>query len=306
MTVTPAHARPAPPPPIRITPRDRHLIHTVYTHRVLRRDQIERLYFPSKNTANARLRRLHLHGYLARRRLPVEYGQGSGQWLYMLARRGAQLLAQTQGIGIEDTAWRRSHNHVSTLFLEHTLMVNDFRIAMTLAAKQTGARIERWLREEDLKQRPDRVWLASTHGRRRQVALIPDAYCTLAESDRRAHFFLEADRATESNGRWSQKVEAYLAYVRSGGYARRYGSNCLRVLTVTTGEKRMLNLLRSTRRAGGGAMFWFTTLSQARAESILSAPIWRIPGQEAPSVLISPGTAPATAPMGSPILLYRS
>jgi len=294
------------PPPIRLTPRDRDLIDAVHSYRALRRDQVQRLFFPSKNTANARLQRLQQHGYLARRRLPVEYGQGSGQWLYMLARRGAQLVAQAEGIGIEEIGWRRSQCHVSSMFLEHRLMVNDIRIAMALATKQTGARIERWLREEDLKKQPDRVWIASRRGRRRRVALIPDAYCTLAEDDRRAHFFLEADRATESNGRWSQKVEAYLAYIRSGGYARRYGSNCLRVLTVTTGEKRLHNLMRSTQRVGGGAMFWFATLGQTRPETILKAPIWWIAGQEAPSALLSPGPAAATVPMGSPILLYRS
>ena len=302
----PSHRHRRSPPPIRLTPRDRDLIDAVYSYRVLRRDQLQRLYFPSKNTANARLQRLHQHGYLARRRLPVEYGQGSGQWLYMLARRGAQLVAQTQGIDVEESGWSRSQFHVSSMFLEHKLMVNDIRIAMALAANQTGVRVERWLREEDLKKQPDRVWIASRRGGRRRVALIPDAYCTLVEDDRRAHFFLEADRATESNGRWSQKVEAYLAYVRSGGYARRYGSDCLRVLTVTTGERRLRNLLRATQRVGGGAMFWFATLGQTRPETILKAPIWWIAGQEAPSALLSPGPAAATVPMGSPILLYRS
>ena len=154
-------------PSIRITPRDRDLVHTVYTHRVLRRDQLQRLFFPSKNTANLRLKLLHQHGYLARRRLPVEYGQGSSQWLYLLGGRGANLIAQVEGIDLEQLAWRRSHNHVSTMFLEHTLMVNDFRIAVQLAAQVAGHRIERWLREEELKAQPDRVWVETPRRRRR-------------------------------------------------------------------------------------------------------------------------------------------
>lgn len=293
-------------PPIRVTPRDRDLIHTIYTHRVLRRDQIERLYFPSKNTANARLAKLNQHGYLCRRRLPVEYGQGSSQWLYLLGSRGANLVAQVEGIDLEQLAWRRSHNHVSTMFLEHTLMVNDIRIAMQLGANRAGYRIERWLREEELKAQPDRVWIETAPGQRREVALVPDGYFALAFGQRRAHFFVEADRATESNGRWAQKVLAYLAYVRSGAYARRYGTDCLRVLTVTTSQQRLHNLLRTTRKTGGGSMFWFTTMDRATPEQMLQAPIWRIPGQEAPSALISPETRSTSAPFVAAMLLYRS
>jgi hypothetical protein len=58
-----------------------------------------------KNTANERLKRLHQHGYLARRRLPVEYGLGSRQALYLLARRGAQLVAQREGLDVAE-GWK--------------------------------------------------------------------------------------------------------------------------------------------------------------------------------------------------------
>jgi len=73
-----------PPPPMRLTPRDVALVTAIHAHRVLRRDQVQRLLFPSKNTTNERLKRLYQHGYLARRRLSVEYGLGSSQALYLL------------------------------------------------------------------------------------------------------------------------------------------------------------------------------------------------------------------------------
>ena len=77
---------------MRRTPRDIELVLAIHAHRVARRNQLQRLIFPSKNTANARLRHLHEHGYLARRRLPVEHGEGSSQYLYLLASRGAQVV----------------------------------------------------------------------------------------------------------------------------------------------------------------------------------------------------------------------
>ena len=290
--------------------RDVRLVVSVHQHRILRRDQLQRLHFPSKNTANARLRRLHAHGYLARRRLPVEDGQGSSQYLYMLASRGAQLVADRLGVDLAEIGWKRSQNHASSLFLDHTLMVNDVRIAVELAARRQGDRVQRWITEDELKRSPDRVQIEPERGRSRRVALVPDAYFCLAFGQRRAHFFLEADRATVPNRRWAQKVLAYLAYLRSGAYARRYGTDCLRVLTVTTSEKRMRNLMRTTQTAcadrNGVRLFWFTWLERATPKTILQAPLWHVPGKDEPMALISHQRVETPALRGTPVLLFRS
>ena len=121
----------------------------------------------------------------------------------------------------------------------------------------------------------------------RKVAVIPDGYFILELGERRAHFFLESDRATEANKRWGEKVQAYLEYTRSGQYAARYGARSLRVLTVTTGEKRLANLKRATEQAGGREMFWFSTVEQASEEQVLSAPIWQVGGQEGLQPLVT-------------------
>jgi hypothetical protein len=85
----------------------------------------------------------------------------------------------------------------------------------------------------------------------------------------------------------SEKVQAYLEYTRSGKYAERYGTRSLRVLTVTTGEKRLANLKRATEQAGGREMFWFTTVEQVGSgEGLLVAKIWQVAGQEGVSALI--------------------
>ena len=295
---------------VHLVARDQDLILWVYHLRVARRDQLQRLIFPSKNTANARLRHLYEHGYLTRRRLPVEHGEGSSQYLYLLAGRGAQLVADRLGVDVAEIRWRRSQNHVSSMFLEHTLMVNDLRIAVELASRRNGHHLERWIPEDELKRSPDRVRIEPERGLSRRVAVVPDGYFCLSSNQRRAHFFLEADRATVPNRRWAQKILAYLAYVRSGAYARRYGTQCLRVLTVTTSEKRMRNLLRTTEKTSGdgnGArMFWFTWLDQVTPETILQARIWQVPGESQPLSLVSPERAEMPALRGAPVLLFRS
>lgn len=294
---------------MRLTTRDFALIGSVYRYRVLRRDQAQRLLFPSKNTANQRLKLLHQHGYLARRRLPVEYGQGSGQALYLLGGRGASLLADRWGLDPARIGWRRSQNHVSSPFLEHSLMVNEVRLAVELACQRDGYSIEAWLREDELRAAPDRVLIETDDGPSRQMALIPDAYLRLISGPRRASFFLETDRATETSARWAAKVRAYLSYLCSGAYLSRYGSNCLRILVVTTSARRRDNLLRTTVRVcdpRSRGLFWFTSLEQVAQDTVLDAPIWRLPGsaERTPLLVREPIPAPTSNPI--PRLPFRT
>ena len=281
----PRHKRVATAPHMRLTERDVLLLSLIWQYRVLRRDQIQRLLFPSKNTANERLKRLYQHGFLQRRWLPIEYGQGMSQALYLLDARGADLLAQRCGVDRGTMHWRASHSRASSPFLLHTLFINDVRAALTVAAESAGYRIERWLTQEELSASPDYVHLSGADGSRR-VAVIPDSYFCLRLGSRRAHFFIEADRATLSNRRWAQRVSAYLEYVRSGQYTRRYGAHSLRVLTVTTGPRRLANLKSTTEGAGGGPMLWFATLGEVTADAVLHQPIWRVASQDGVHALL--------------------
>jgi len=279
-SILPRHRRVNDPPRMRLTQRDVQMVLAAYEYRVLRRDQIERLFFPSKNTANDRLKRLYQHRFLARRWVPVEYGQGTGQALYLLDERGANLVAEQLGIDRAKVRWRAAHNRVGSPFLEHTLMVNDVRIAFKLATEQQGYEIDKWVTEDELKAVKDYVRIEMQGGARRTMAVIPDGYFILNLGDRRAHFFLEVDRATLANRRWGWRVQAYLVYARSGKYCERFGTRSLRVLTVTTGSKRLSNLKRTTERAGGGNMFWFAVLAETQPDKVLPEPIWQVASQQ--------------------------
>jgi len=118
------------------------------------------------------------------------------------------------------------------------------------------------------------------------VVLIPDAFLALHLGDRRACFFLEADRGTLPGRRWRERVLAYLAYVRSGGYRERFGSRSLRVVVICTGERRTRSLRRATESVGGSALFWFTSLSRVGEGSILAGEIWQTDGSPSPRALI--------------------
>jgi hypothetical protein len=268
-------------------------------------EQIERLLFsPEQGQDHAtktsvcrrRLQLLFHNQYLERIPIPVKPGAWAWRPVYRLAKKGAELVASELDIPVAELPYwgkgfDRDHRSadVGLLFLEHTLKINDVRLAITLAAQKAGYQIEKWLDETQLKSQEmkDYVTVASSQGTRVKVAVVPDAYFILNLGKRRAHFFLELDRAMMSNKRWKTRILAYKAYIESGKYEERYQTKSLRILTVTTTSQRMANLTTTTEKAGGGRFFWFTTFDLATCDKIISSAIWSVVGEENPRSLIS-------------------
>lgn len=283
----PRHRRVTNAPRMHLTARDMEVILTVRDCRVLRRDQIQRLHFPSQNTTNYRLQRLYQHGFLERRWRPVEFGQGTGQALYLLGRRAIELLAQ-RTIGVERlTRQRGSSRTLRSPFLQHTLAVNDVRVAFSICVQHEGYGIEKWVTEDGLKGASEYIYSDTASGASHQGAIIADAYFVMHLGNRRAHFLLEVDRATETSRRWVRRVGAYLAYTASGEYTRRFGTTSLRILVVTTTLQRLENLKRATEQAGASSLFWFTTLELVRADTVVTGAIWQVAGHSGVTALVS-------------------
>jgi Replication-relaxation len=281
-----------------LTERDREILRQVHLLRLTTREQVERLLFPPENgqdhwtktsKARMRLRLLYQHRYLERIPMPVGSGTWAWQPVYRLGRKGAELVASELGRTAQELPyWGKGDDKdhrtskASQLFLSHTLSINDVRIAITEAAQAHGYKVEKWLDETHLKSQEmkDHVTVTSDQGRSSKMAVIPDAYFILHLGDRRAHFFLEVDRATITNRRWRMRILAYLELIRSGKYQARYQTRSLRILTVTTTDERLLNLKQTTERTGGKDLFWFTTLDQVTQANVLSSPIWLLANDE--------------------------
>ena len=82
-----------------LTHRDKEILIRIWQDRMLYTSQIERIFFPSSQAANVRLRRLWENGYLERYFLPTLIFHGSSEALYMLDRKGADIVSV--GLGIE-------------------------------------------------------------------------------------------------------------------------------------------------------------------------------------------------------------
>lgn len=289
-------------PPFRLTQRDVAIIQAVYTHRVLTTPQINTLFFETSmgsgtgtvgSRCRHRLKCLYRHGYLHRDHPPVKPAEGRRPFIYMLGKRAVPLLAQVYGLLPEEIDWKPAHKKVSWYFLAHLLATNDARVAIEVAADRRGHNLIEWQDERTLrgKEMKARVTIKTSKGRDLQYTVVPDGYFQLFvsnETDRYEYrHLIEIDMGTESGRRFSRKLKGYLSYWESGQYRDRYGTDILRVLIVTTGEKRMKNLKEIAERVGVmDGVFYFTTFDRISAETVLTAPVWEIAGHEGRFTLI--------------------
>jgi len=261
-----------------LTERDKRIILAVYENRYMSRDQIRSLFFNVTSMTNERLMRLYQHGYLDRLYPPVSFG--STQAVYGLDRKGAELVAKELGIAKESINWKKRNVKVEFLFLEHTLAVSEFRVCLELAARQReDASILFW--KPQGKPLNDRV--PDPERKSKYLLVSPDAFFGIlttnglpTEASAKAgktYFFLEADLGTESRERFKKKVLTYRQYWKSGKYQEKYSFKSFRVLTITTSEKRLNNLVATARDCGVKGMFLFTTQDLTKPNKVLGN-IW--------------------------------
>jgi hypothetical protein len=275
--------RQSSPPAMQLTQRDKQIVEAVHVYRVLRQDQLERLFFGSKAAAQRVLVRLYDHGFLERRFVPVMAGRSPT--FYVLDRRGADLLRAE--LGYDELTWYHSSKDLKADFLEHMLAINDVRVAFVRACEGLGYPLITWLGETELKADYDHVRVP---GNSRPVSVIPDGYFAIDTPRGRAHFFLEVDRGTMTVARFKTKVQAYIAYYRSGKYEARFGAKGLRILTVTPSRARLDNLHSATAAASGGHRnrFWFAVQETITPEAVLDKAVWYAGGEGVTLPLVEP------------------
>ncbi len=284
-TRLPRYKRASSPPRMQLTARDVRILNAVCDMRFLVREQVQELLF-SPSTASYCKRRLALlyhNTYVDRIYVPSLNSFGSTKGIYMLAAKGAGIVARDRKVEFRDLGWRPGHNDRELYFLRHTLAINDFRIRLAVAAKERDLSLawtdERALRSREMK---DYVHDPTRHGRR--LAVVPDGYFTLDDGERTSAFALEIDRATVEEKPFKEKVRAYGEWKTTGTYERRYGTKSLRVLwvvaDVSRDSTRLERIKRWTEAEGGRSLFWFGMLEALTPDTILDEDVWFIAGRE--------------------------
>ena len=282
----PSHRRVESPPPMQLTGRDVLIVLEVYSLRILSAPQIEALFFPSsmprgcRTSCQKRLQLLFHHGFLSRIEMPIKLGDGRKPFNYALNERGADLVATKQDVDRANVAWNSKHNLLGHQFVEHTLAVNDFRIAIRLLSESDDFNVKSWIGESEFRTKTMKAKVPYRMRGARVVRNYPDGYfqLSLEEAKHDAHFFLEIDQGTMSNAKWREKVQGYHEFRLRGLSQTHFGTRNFRVLSIVAGKRRLQNLKRTTETAGGDHHFWFTCQDHVDIwqPSRLLEPIWEI------------------------------
>ena len=265
---------------IRLTERDQKIIRIIHRHRFLRSHQIIALIGGSAQNLSRRLQRLFHHGYLERPRAQLQYYErnGSQTIAYGLGNKSSSLLQ------LNPASWGEKNRGIGRMYLAHALLVSDVMVLLELACRQHGIRL---LHEDELNLPVE----APLHWRVKirdgiKLGVVPDRVFALEYLDQkgqlhRVYYFLEADRDTLpvvreklSQTSFYRKLLAYEATWTNKVHQRHLGVHRFRVLTVTTGAKRVNSLLEACLRLQRGqGLFLFADESVLQKE--LLAAVWQ-------------------------------
>jgi protein involved in plasmid replication-relaxation len=191
-----------------LTDLDQRVLTVLCAHRVVRTDQLERL-FPDvpERTLRYRTRRLHDLGLAGRSRPYRERGSAPNH--HWPTRRADCLM---RGDPVPRGGERKQPNPV---FIAHATALTEFYVTLTTRINKVGLAVQEYRREAQARE-------AFTHlGKDR--ALAPDAMVILVGSDgRQFGAFVEIDLGTMSHTRLRQKAELYAAYTESDAWHGRH------------------------------------------------------------------------------------
>lgn len=180
-----------------LTDRDRWLCEMLFQHRVLTTNQLCDLAFDNLTTTRHRLSRLH-HPRLVGRFRPNRTA-GSAPLHYVLDDMGANVVASTRGVALDQLGWRRDRSVAiaTSQRLGHLVGLNGVFTSLVRAARsQPGSMLLDWWSE----QRCAAEW---------GEVVRPDGFGRWAERGIEVRFFVEFDCGTERLGRLAAKLGGY-------------------------------------------------------------------------------------------------
>lgn len=254
----------------RLGPNDFLILQDIAAHKFLDSKHILALHPEMKERSlQSRLHFLFHGGLVERPASQFTYFQKSTHIVYRLTKKGAELVSQSKGTNEEI----KKPKDAGISFLQHSLMISNFKTIMELALKNIpGTNLAIW-------EEPKVIDAVYSEGERLPIA--PDAFFTLEDKNCYMHFFLEVDRSTMALERMLKKYKGYWNWRLEGGQERKLKIPNFRVLSISRTEERKENMRRIAKRANdretGSAMFWFAcekSYNLKNPESVLK-PIWQ-------------------------------
>ncbi len=260
-----------------LTQRDREILQALEQFNLLSATQLCHMVFGGSaaiSYCRERLKRL-FHARHVDRLFLFRVPTGSPLCVYTLKRRNSAIRSQ--------------------YFLEHTLAITDFILAVMGGLRGTNTELTSIKSEAELRKNPIRVNAGG-----KLAAVIPDCYLSLRHridgQTYQINWCVEIDRATEAARAFRRKVRAYLAFAH-GPFQRAFKSSALTVIVLTTaGEKRVATLKKAIETEVHAAsaldsadLFRIGTRSGVlETEPLLQTACFRVPFKKEPVSLLRP------------------
>jgi hypothetical protein len=273
-----------------MTERDGEVLLSVYKHRFLTVTQIQRLHFPSMQTAYRRTRLLRLQGLLVDFAIP-----SIDEAVITIGKKGLIEIAGLLGVEQSELRWSDTKNKPRDYyFMRHFLAINNFRIQLARDCENSGIKLlgfipdyfgERTRAGGTTKYIKDVV--CDIEPNRPEISHTPDGVFALERNGKAALFFVEVDRGTEGISDPTKGVlkaiRFYAQYLVSGKY-QRYAVDFktdqfkgFRALFVTTSDVRVKNIrtvVSNTDIPSKAKLFVWLTTFEAIDKYGLFAPVW--------------------------------
>jgi len=250
-----------------ITERDQQLLAEIERLRLVTGGQLARLFFAASPSAASgaracrkQLSRLSELGVVEALPRPVGGVRGGSRGtIWRITSEGRRLNAWRRG---EPLPARRSRYVAGSGHQRHTLGLAE--LSVRLCEADRAGRLE--LLEHQAEPACWRSFVASYGG---LGQLKPDAFVRLGVGEWEQLAFVELDRGTEGSSALERKVEAYLAYGRSGAEQQQYGV-FPQVVWLTATERRQAPLQQLLPRAATSGEVTFIVGAASDAITVLA------------------------------------
>lgn len=264
----PRRVRSGNPLPFQLTERDIKIVLLVARHRFLNSNHVRRLVGGSAKNITNRLKALFEHRLLDRPQNQFDtyrMGGGTSPLVYALADKGARLLADTcEQPDSKRISWTHKNKSSSRPFLQHTLGIADFAVAMQIAMAGRGdvdlidgdELMDDFPAEILARNKPYRLSVPVIHQNLRLDIGVEADYAFslyLPKVRRKAFFLVEIDRGTMPVARRDlkqssilRKLLAYQTMWKMKLHQKNFGWGNFRVLFVTESVERVENMIAAT------------------------------------------------------------
>lgn len=266
---------------IRLTPRDKAVLLSLYYHRCMTSKQIAEIHFAynekgepnnqSEVIARRRLRLMYNAQLIKRYFFDAPQGQGTVPQHVVLSGLGARVVAGMLAQPFSEISWKHEFSVVTgnnLPYLAHSIGITDFYIYLLRSARAYGHEVKEYMTEQHIRHE-----IPKAKGRGKYI-VQPDAYGQYwLDNNTYLHFFLEWDNGTMTVNQFMKKYERYLAFYASKELETNYGEIPPYILVVTPNDDRAIRLRNAMYLNRNMPMTWLFTSRERVAEQFLGK-VW--------------------------------